>query len=335
MEREISRALPLNLQEEHTDYFNRSSVFSIKKASIIKIRRAFIFWNGVVFKNGEVLVESLASPFFATRYSRGFLISCIFKSILSRNFRRLKDTPCLIIYDEWGSNYFHWLTDALTRLYLAKHLLERCTLLLPETFQRSYHSYTLKKFGVENILWADKKQVFSVKELFLPMHTAPASNYNPELLRNAVNFLIEDNQCSLSQGEKIYISREKATIRKITNEAAVISFLKGRGFTILFAEDFSFEEQVSIFSRARTLVSIHGSGLTNLMFMPTESTVLEFRNKRNTSVENNCYFNLAAVFNQRYFYLACETDSELREQEANIYVDIDALEENLALMEKG
>lgn len=44
------------------------------------------------------------------------------------------------------------------------------------------------------------------------------------------------------------------------------------------------------------------------------------------------YFNLAAVFNQCYFYQASESDSNESVQNANIFVD-KKLTQNLILME--
>lgn len=334
MEIEVRRDLPFNIEEEHVEYFRGSSVFLVKQPKIIKLKQAFIFWNGIVFTKGRVVEESLGSPFLKKKYSPVFLLSCILKSFIKGKFSRLKNSSHLIVHDEWGVNYFHWLTDSLTRLYLAKDLLTTCTLVLPDNYCHSYHHYTLKRFGIENIQWTDSKKVFYVNELFIPVHTDSSSDFNPVLLRSAVSYLLHNHQNSLNRGEKIFISRKKVTAtRGILNEPQVIEFLKTQGFSILFTEEFSFEEQVSIFSKAKILISIHGAGLTNLMFMPEGSYVLEFRNGKNTRIANNCYFNLAAVFNQHYLYQPCEPDSDLIEQEANIFVNLDKLKGNLALMD--
>ena len=53
MKFEVVRALPVNMEEEHADYFKRSSKFLVKQAKIIKLKKAFIFWNGIVFKKRE------------------------------------------------------------------------------------------------------------------------------------------------------------------------------------------------------------------------------------------------------------------------------------------
>jgi hypothetical protein len=45
-------------------------------------------------------------------------------------------------------------------------------------------------------------------------------------------------------------------------------------FQTIYAEDLSFEQQVKICSRARHLVSNHGAGLTNMLFMPQGASVL-------------------------------------------------------------
>src|SRR5688500_19312228 len=52
----------------------------------------------------------------------------------------------------------------------------------------------------------------------------------------------------------------------------------------------SFEEQVKLLSRARYVVSNHGAGLTNMLFMRDDTKVLELRHR--SDYINNCYFIL-------------------------------------------
>jgi hypothetical protein len=331
IEFDVFRSLPVNLDIKDKYLFEGSTRFRITPSKRMLLRNVFILWQGQVFKNGRVVAASLCTTLFLKKYSPLFFLSCFLKSIVKRNFFRLKASPYLILHDEWSGNYFHWLTDVLTRLYSVRDVLDDYTLILPENFCHSYNRYTLEKFGVKKIQWTNDKKMLFASEVLLPTHTAPAGNYNPELLRKAVQFLVSEQSRSLEKGDKIYITRQKASTRKVINEDEVISFLQRHGFAILHCEDLSFESQISILSHARVLISIHGAGLANLMFMPPESCVLELRKDGGPEMYN-CYFALAAVFHQRYFYQGCESDSDLSVHDANIYVDINKLETILALM---
>lgn len=329
---EVYRPAPSNLETEHESLFKRSAKFVLNKPEIRSLKNVFIFWQGQIFRNGLILTESLATPIFLKKYNQKFFLICLLKAFLKRNLHFFFKQQFLIVHDEWSFNYFHWLTDTLTRIFLVKDSLSTSVLILPDTFCLSYHTFVLKKFGINFIQNTNDKKILFVSKVLLPKHTAPAGNFNPTILRNAVEFLTNDNNNNkLFMGERIYISRQNSSIRYILNEIDVINCLKTKGFAILNIEDFNFEDQMSILSKAKYLISIHGAGLTNLMFMPEGGSVLELRKKGGSEIYN-CYFNLAAVFNHRFYYQPCESDSDDSVQVANIFVDIDKLNKNLVLM---
>ena len=67
--------------------------------------------------------------------------------------------------------------------------------------------------------------------------------------------------------EKIYISRI-GTRRSISREELIVDYLANQGFKILSAENLTFKEQIDIFSKAETLIGVHGAGLTNGIWTP-------------------------------------------------------------------
>jgi hypothetical protein len=90
-------------------------------------------------------------------------------------------------------------------------------------------------------------------------------------------------------------------------------------------------QQVKIASAARYLISNHGAGLTNMLFMRPGGSVLELRH--NTDRINNCYFTLASALNHRYFYQTCAPENRDEDpHNANLFVDVAALRANLKLM---
>lgn len=108
--------------------------------------------------------------------------------------------------------------------------------------------------------------------------------------------------------ERIYISRRLAGRRRIVNESEIVQIFKKLDFQLIRAEDLSFEDQVKLFSRARYLVSNHGAGLTNMLFMKEGGRVLELRHV--SDYVNNCYFNLASALNLKYYYQLCKAEKD-------------------------
>jgi capsular polysaccharide biosynthesis protein len=110
---------------------------------------------------------------------------------------------------------------------------------------------------------------------------------------------------------KIYLSRRQAKMRQVSNEAELIPLLESAGYAIICAEDFSFWEQVLLFAQCQSLISIHGAGLTNLMFMPAQGQVLELILPPQQVPYNDCYANLCAATGVKYRALAGELASKL------------------------
>jgi len=324
--------LPKNVEESHREFFQNHSLFNTQPPQLTRFRNVFVSSTGLVFKNANVLAESVCSPLFLKKYTIPFFLRNFFGSLYRIKFQIFKKGVYIIVHDEWSSNYFHWLTDVLPRLYIARFLLQDTILILPDTFKSSYHHHTIKRFNIVNIKRADIHSFYFVKQLIFPSHlTAPGGYYNPQILRAAVNFLTVGCNKNIHRGKKIYISRKNAYTRRIVNEAEVIALLEKEGFSIVLCEELSFEEQVSIFSNAAILIAVHGAGLTNMAFMSEGSSVLELR-KLDDSDRFNCYFRLSAVFNHRYFYQLSQQQELADSHFQDIYVDTKLLKHNIGLL---
>ena len=72
------------------------------------------------------------------------------------------------------------------------------------------------------------------------------------------------------------------------------------GFEIVYTEKLSLKDQISLMCETKTLVSLHGAALTNMIFLPENSEVIELRNHGDS--KTNCYFNLANALGLKYYY---------------------------------
>ena len=99
--------------------------------------------------------------------------------------------------------------------------------------------------------------------------------------------------------KRIYISRKDSPQRPVLNEDALVAALATHGFVELRISDYSFPEQVRLFSEAEAIVGAHGAGFTGLLYANPKAWVIEFFNTRYLS---SMYYQLARAAGQRYYY---------------------------------
>ena len=231
---------------------------------------------------------------------------------------------------------FHWFMDSLVRLTAIRARFKCPTLLLPAICRGNiFIAASLRVFEPYQVVFVPPYRNLYCSELHVPTATAPTGNFRDPLVREMRHLYrshtIRSDQFHL--GDRIYASRGKARMRKITNEAEVESVLKRYGFKTVYFEDYPFEAQVDIAGHARYLVSNHGAGLTNMLFMPPDSHVFELRQKGDCY--RNCYFAMASALELSYFYQMCEPSFDLQNFNCDVGVDCTILEANLLRMLDG
>ena len=100
-------------------------------------------------------------------------------------------------------------------------------------------------------------------------------NYNNICLM--VNYLVDGARKRINSSKYIYAGRKKDTSygRELENENELIESLVKLGFEILYPEEFSFQEQISIFSNARIVIGVSGSALLTGVYCQNPSDIIE------------------------------------------------------------
>ncbi|MCS7153750.1 MAG: glycosyltransferase family 61 protein [Bacteroidia bacterium] len=180
----------------------------------------------------------------------------------------------ILIHHPWANNYSHWFIDCMPRL-LSVRGYEKYSVLLPSDYQR-FAKDTLEALGVKAIIPLERRFYYKVRRLILPDMPAfdSLANYYSDIAALRQRFLATWGKSS-DPKLRIYLSRAKASRRKVINEQELLPVLSEYGFSIITTEGWSLAEQVSLFSQAEVLLSIHGAGLMNLLWMPEKSTIVE------------------------------------------------------------
>ena len=96
----------------------------------------------------------------------------------------------------------------------------------------------------------------------------------------------------------IYISRARATKRKILNESDLITHLRAFGVHVLYLEDLGGLEQMAYFYNADLIITPHGAALANMVFCKESTRIIEICSKEMTRLR---YFeHIGIVMNLKY-----------------------------------
>jgi len=237
-------------------------------------------------------------------------------SILKRGVEEMESnkTPALI-HSQWSRGYFHWITESLVRAIHVRDTRPDAIVVLPKNYN-GFHSASLSAFGIEFEYFTHHNVRFDDALISTcPKHYGTTGAKILDGLRAEARRRLGKR---LAGFERVYISRRKSRGRYIVNEDEVLDSLAGFGFVEIIAEDFSFEEQLEIFLNAKFIVSIHGAGLTNMVFMDPGSCVLELLPYRNGIFDlrpntlsfkhDSCYLDLARKMGHEYSFLQSEHD---------------------------
>lgn len=330
------RKLPLNLKQDDLSLFSRELERVIPPTRLLKLHNVSVSAEGILFQQGRMLPESFAFPHTRASWKRRSVVKFFVNNYLRRR-RRPFSRESIWVTDDWSGGYFHWLADVLPRLFTMKDRLKDLVLLLPHAYKRlKYVADSLQPFAIGGVEFVGPDEVLVCEKLLVPTQTAPSGHYNEELIRAVGKLLVEfyAGASRTTAADRIYISRAGAPKRRIANEQEVIDVLRACDFRIVRTEDHSLAEQVKIAAGARYVVSNHGAGLTNMLFMRRGASVLELRHA--TDCINNCYFTLASALDLNYFYQSCVAENAAEDpHSADLRVDAGALKANLELMLKS
>ena len=131
----------------------------------------------------------------------------------------------------------------------------------------------------------------------------------------------------------VYVSRAGASSRRIANEKALVralnqtltSSLPAASELVVFGSDYDLRQTIELFSTTTVIVGVHGAGLTNMLFMPHQSAVLEL------ALPEPCfrdYLHLSAAMDHVYAAMVLPP----RGYNSEIIVDVDEASAHFAAL---
>ncbi|WP_435146950.1 glycosyltransferase family 61 protein [Halobaculum sp. P14] len=281
--------------------------------------------------DGPLLENSVGSP---EQFSLSVLRAATNGVLpVRRTAERRLDTVVSLV-GPWTHGYYHWYSDYLLRLeglrrYEAEFDVEPDVLVPPD--MSTWMRQSLELAGVDEDRWRQwRGGRVDVDRLVVPSLRRETSLtadetgfvFSPEAYRWLATQITRRVSPDTDQRNRIFISREQADARRVTNRPALMEVLSERGFEKYVLEELSVEEQVQLFANAEYIVAPMGAGLTNMIYA-TDATVVTLYG----SDINTCYTVLADALGFTNAFLLCEPDG------LDMRVDLDKLESLLNRLE--
>lgn len=208
------------------------------------------------------------------------------------------------IFQAFPNDYYHRIIDNLPRLY---HLhqpeyreIEEIKVVCSDLTE--IEEFFLPKLLPENakLFLVDRKKNYLIENLIYPSFlTKINAAYLPA---EYLNFFSQRvcPQLSRTGSKRIYISRSKARMRRLTNEEELLEALERYNFQQYFLEEMTIEEQIDLFSEAEIVLGPHGAGFANVLFSKNVHIIELFPSQ---FIWMPVYYFLAKSMQHHYHYL--------------------------------
>jgi capsular polysaccharide biosynthesis protein len=317
-------------------------LFLFRKPFVAEISDGYIVGpNGAATtSNGRIIADSLRYPArhneIQGQVARAVFSRSYLNARLDRSFSKRQHLSSAVILhrDTKSTAYYHWVFDHLLALRNIEHYEEKTNskvnIILSEhapDFVYKILDYT--GFGDrEIVIW--EEQPLKIDTLVVPSWPEPTPNSIEWLRKNIVNQIdhnnIRDHILDLCETtDYIYISRQKATRRVVTNYDSISKVLEKYGVEEIQFEDLTFEEEIILVNSVDGIIGPHGAGLSSIIWSD-EISLLELFN----GVVIPPFYVIANVLDHDYSAILGEGVGDNRKRDKNIYINVDEFEGKIA-----
>jgi capsular polysaccharide biosynthesis protein len=208
-----------------------------------------------------------------------------------------------------NDNIYHWLFDALPKLYLLKEsgLFSTVDKFLVPSISRRFQRESLELMGItpDKIIEANSDIHIQADTLITSSYIRHQGHIPAWTSGYHQRAFVAKNQARTTSSPMVYIGRGDSKIRQVFNEPQLVEMLKKYGFETYLLSKLSFQEQVNVFASADVIVSAHGAGLANLTFCKPGTSVIEFFPQ---GYMKPTYRMISHNTGLDYRYLVCKSD---------------------------
>lgn len=272
---------------------NKTALFMLRNCSIIGREGTILSPENFVFAE-----FTYANHIDISKHS-------IFKRRKFPQLAHLKGNYATLCYPS-SFAYFHWLVESLPRLrYIETYISSLDGLFIPANVEPSILE-SLELCGVtrSQIIPLDMQSYYQPEILLIPQYCSGLNlpTWVSEYLKQKI--LKKDYQDSLinqQSAKRVFISRQDASKRRITNEHELENILTEFNFVKVELRKLTFLEQAKLFASAEIVVAPHGAGLANVLFCNAGVKVLELLPCH--SISPHLFHSITTSVMGSYYYL--------------------------------
>lgn len=179
----------------------------------------------------------------------------------------------VVVANNWQPhNFYHWLVEIAPRI-AAVHLAGLDVAGYLVDHQCGYQRRVLELLGIPPSLWIQphsRLHLTADQLLWVSQPGETLLRHFIQMLEPAILAMVDPKPQRL-----LYISRRKASHRRLVNERALEQGLEKLGFATHCFEDIPFERQAALMREASVIVTVHGSALANAMFARPGTRIVE------------------------------------------------------------
>jgi capsular polysaccharide biosynthesis protein len=172
--------------------------------------------------------------------------------------------------------------------------------------------------GLENL--APESWLWRERELHIPSYrTLSMNSFSSPLIALRDQVLDQLHKASdtakkMPPRRRLYVGRrENNRARPIQNELLLAEMLEKLGFETVYFEDYDVLTQAKIVSEAEVIVSVHGAGMTNMLYAQQGCLVLELSSLQIALLRLGDFNSFALVSRARYVHFFVDHDWEDQE----------------------
>lgn len=214
-------------------------------------------------------------------------------------------------------NYYHWMIEIIPKLFFINNDLLikyniKC-ILCDESAKNTPSFQTLLRLVLEYrginlpIIYINKDTNIKINKIFYInnfnnilfnckkiLSQTNYSHLHPKSLYNLRKLLINFADPHIQKNPKIFLARRQSRVRSY-NQEEILSFFEKEGFQAIYLEDYSLEEQISIFYQAEFIVGPSGAAWSNLVFCQSGAKGISWLSEELSNF--SVFSTLAKIFN--------------------------------------
>ena len=225
---------------------------------------------------------------------------------------------CAFIKSMWGENYYHFLTEEIVNIIKINKFDSNIPIII--NYNNKYIQDILNLFKFNNpIIKLEKDDCLKIEQCYLSNMSISGKPSKKELslIRDT---LLEKNLINFQRTDIGIIIKRNESERSLINFGEVYNHLisKYKNIEWIIFENLNITETIKLFSNCKIIIAPHGAGLTNMLFAPNGSTIIELMPY---SDPNECYFHLSNMLDHEYNCIVVEDSGKNNGKQMNLKLE--------------